>query len=554
MSFSMRGASQLAGASKHQVGEADVYYATRMVDKFQAFSQRRAITTDAFHSQESQRLETAISEARSLKDRDFLTLAAVANEETRLEEHNALNLMTNFMSTLKQAMGAKGSVLSCDDLSCGAHAYCAVSEPSGAQCFCQEGFEGTGFVCNPPRRLSMQALIYVKPNMPPPQVADLHVATLDGKSIGVAYRDLSKSHRGYILVGLAGESEVSWDEPVLFSNASMAFGPALTGLRGGADFALVYRDANLGGNGVLVCGSYSSSNRTLTFGPSKAFVRHLAQGMAILPFSESRVAVLFSEHAVTGNSVQPVGGAMYGAAMLAQLFPGTREPPVIVAKQRFASGPVARISATLLSPTTFVIGYRLGDSGDPAQRAEASAIAGLLHGNRLVFDQHPLFLEPHASQIWARSVAPIDHDTFSYTYHSGNEKVTKQAILRIDRVTHQMGLVQTPTVIGRGFTPYVGTASAVFFDTQSGEATVRQETGPRLLTFHNRDGSSYPQGHMCKVSSNGTMAACRDVDWATPELISVGSATVGDGRLMLVSLDAKGTPFYKLVGFVEADA
>lgn len=555
VSPSMRGASQqngTAGVSTGHEAGADVYYATRMAEKFQKFAHKRKLATDAYHGEEQDRLEDAIGKARELKDKDLLTAAAIADEGTRIEEQNALNLMTNFMATLKQAMGARGSALSCDDLFCGNHAYCTVSALEGAQCNCEEGYEGTGFVCNPPRSLNMHALIRVQPNAPQPQVADLHVATFDGNRLGVAYRDVTRSHQGYLLIGRAGASEVDWDAPVLFSNQSMAFSPVLTALRDGSGFAVAFRDANLGGNGILLGGTYGPGNRTLALGPGKAFARHQAQAMAILPLSGSRVAVVFSEHVLGGSSGQLTGGAMYGAAMLAHVLPGTGEPPSFLAKHRFASGPVARISATLLSPTSLVVAFRLGDTGQPNQMAEASAIYGQVHGNKLVFDPHPMSLEPHVPQIWARSVAPIDHHTFSYTYHSGMEEVTKQAILRIDNVTHRMFPVQAPTVIGRGFTPYVFTASDLFFDASSGEASLRQETGPRLFTFYNRAGSSYPQGHMCKVTAEGLPASCRDVDWATPELISAGSAAVGDGRLMLVSTDAKGVPFYKLVGLMDA--
>lgn len=547
----LRGLAQRAGNRGGRRSNADVYYVTKVADRFRTFAHKRRLAVDAFHDEERQRLEEAINKAADVKDKDILTMAAVSDEETRMEAQNALNAMTNFITTLKQAMGARGGVSSCDELSCGTHAYCAMSELEGARCVCEQGYEGTGYVCNPPKTLTTLALIHVTPNMPPPEVADVHVAMLGGNRIGVTYRDVAKGHLGYLLVGKAGATEVDWDAPVPFSNQTGAFGPVLASLRGGAGFAVAYRDTNLGGSGFLLSGTYNATSKALVFGSGRAFARHQAQGMAILPVSESRVIVVFAEHVIGGTSGKLSGGAMYGAALLAAVFPGSDAPPEFLAKHRFASGPVARISATLLSPVNFVIGFRLGESGQSTQQMEASCVFGQLHENKLIFDPHVVSLEPAQSQIWARSVAPIDSSTFSYTYYSGNEQVTKQAIIRVDDATHRMLLAQAPKVIGRGFTPYVGTVSAAVLDTQSGELSTRQATGPRLLTFHNREGTVYPQGHMCKVSVDGTPTVCRDVEWGTQEIISVGSAAVGDGRLLVVSVDSGGVPYYNLVGFVE---
>merc|ERR1712050_548506 len=140
----------------------------------------------------------------------------------------------------------------------------------------------------------------------------------------------------------------------------------------------------------------------------------------------------------------------------------------------------------MLSPVSFVMAYRHGEEDSGTELTEASCMVGKMVGPELMFSAHSLSLEPEQVNIWARSVAPIRDNTFSYTYHSGDEVVTKQAILQVDPTTLQVSVLQNPTVIGHGFTPYVGTVStsSVF----QGQQTPRQlqllsEEGPRLLTY-----------------------------------------------------------------------
>lgn len=560
---------------------ADVYYVTKTADKFASFSAWRRRAVDEFHYAEQARLERAIQQASRGEDKSLLEVTATFNEESRLEAQNAFNEMQNFVTTLKQSMGAVGSAASCQDLMCGTRAFCAESAAEGVRCRCEEGYEGNGFVCNPPTNPSPHTLIYSAPNQPPPQVADLDITMLPGNVVVVAYRDVNMLHRGFLMVGGAEVSRMRWGAPACFSGSSQAFGPALVGLDGvPGGLAIAYRDENRGGSGFLLGARVDQATLSLVnLSVAKPFARHLAQGTSLVAFPQSRVAVFFAEHVLGGVAGRLSGGAMYGAALLAQVPAGGAAEPQLLGKHRFEAGPVARIHATRVSPSSFVVAYRRGesavdnnaaprpmalavaghgataaliDSAAPTREsAEASCILGQLRGSELVFEPQPVLLEPGATQIWARSVALVQENVISYTYHSGNEQLTKQAILSADPVTRRLTVLRQPEVIGRGFTPYVGTLSTALVQGDAAQPVLLQEEGPRLLTYYSHGSSGHVQARMCKVNGAGVPMACTDLDWPNQEVLSAAGAPVGDGRLLLVFTDVRGAPHYQLIGLLE---
>ena len=56
------------------------------------------------------------------------------------------------------------------------------------------------------------------------QVADVSVAMLQDNRVAVAYRDVSRDNRGYVMFGQAGLDGIAWGYPVKFSNESQASG------------------------------------------------------------------------------------------------------------------------------------------------------------------------------------------------------------------------------------------------------------------------------------------------------------------------------------------
>merc|ERR1719230_2211397 len=119
-------------------------------------------------------------------------------------------------------MGAVGSAATCKDLSCGPHAHCAMGN-LGAQCVCNVGFQGNGFICRTPLHLTMYPLTQSRTGQVRSQIADLRVSTLEGNIVVTTYRDMSDGHRGYLMVGRAAPDGMQWHAPVLFSNQSQAF-------------------------------------------------------------------------------------------------------------------------------------------------------------------------------------------------------------------------------------------------------------------------------------------------------------------------------------------
>lgn len=535
----------------------DTYYVSRMSDRFATFAARHQAAVDNFHASEQDRLEVAIRDAPTAGMKTLLEGSAAFNEESRLEAQNAFNEMRNFVSTLKQAMGAVGSVASCSDLTCGSRAFCEVQPGLGAYCRCEDGYEGNGFVCNPPTRFTPHALIEFRPDAPFPEIADLHIGTFSGNRVAVVYRDASRQHGGYFMLGHAAPHGIDWGEPALFSGASTAFSPVVTEIGTDSSFAIAFRDQDRGGSGMLASGRHDPVTGNVTIGAAKAFARHQAQGMAVVPLTGSLVAVLFSEHALSGTAAggvqghAPVGGAMYGSAVLASVDPAGVAQPELLGKQRFVNGPVARITAERLSPTTFAIAYRLGDTGVSMEKAEASVMLGRLRDQELVFGPESLSLEPEQSQIWGRRLTSLGGGTFAYTYHSGTEQLTKQAVLRMDPATEKLHMLRRPEVVAKGFSPHVGAVSSALIqdDGSSSAAPLR------MFTYFSRQGSPKAEARLCGVSAEtGVLVDCHEVTWSDREIRSAAGAPLGDGRLVMAYTDSRGSPFYQLVGLKDASA
>jgi len=526
-------------------GDNDAYHMTKMADRFLAFVLKEQASMENFGSAEQDRLESAIVAATHPKDKSLLESTVQVNEESRLENLNAFSETKNFVTTLKQIMGAVGSASACEDLTCGDHAHCAM-KTNGAQCFCNEGFQGNGFVCRTPLQLTMSPLLLQKQEgQLHLKMADLQVTTLDGNVVVVVYRDTMNGNKGYVVLGHVGPDSMKWHTPVLFSNQSKAFGPVLVqlvdddhGHRSGG-IAIAFRNANRGGDGLLVGGQVSPTNGSVTLGTPKAFARHQAQAMKMIPLPDSRVAVIFAEHLFQGNaSTMPLGGAMYGAALLAKVH-SNGSSPEIMSKDRFAVGPVARFSVAALSPTSFGIAYRQGGGNPGSELAEAACIVGELHRSHIRFNSASVLLEPALAHIWARSLTLVGKNTISYTYHSADEKTTKQAILRADPKTHRLEVVHGPVVLAEGFSPVI---SSVAFVPEAPETQASL-----LLTVLGGDGPKPAQARLCKIAQ-GKSLGCMQLSWAARNLASISTTEVSDGRFVMLATDGQGSPSYGIAG------
>merc|ERR1719428_1647667 len=112
----------------------DVYYVVKLLDKFKNYAVKHQALSDVRHGMEMERLQETMENSEDEEDKTLLEASATENEESKLESQNAFNEMLNFVNTLKQAMGAKGSTPPCEDLTCGEHAVCTESIQEGAKC------------------------------------------------------------------------------------------------------------------------------------------------------------------------------------------------------------------------------------------------------------------------------------------------------------------------------------------------------------------------------------------------------------------------------------
>jgi len=515
----------------------DVYYTPELLDKFSVFAVQNQAISDHRHTLENMRLQSAIAAAHNPHDKMLLEETAQANEESRLEGQNAYNEMLNFVNTLKQAMGATGGAPTCDDLTCGMHAVCETNIEKGPHCACEDGYEGDGFVCKPPVHFTPHSLI--QRVTPAPQVKDLHVTVFEGVRVALVFQDISKGEMGYLMLGRATPAKMIWAEPVLFSNDTKAFSPKVAGLPNGR-VAVAYRDGNKQAAGLLACGEIDKKTQMINWSPSLGFARNQAHEMAIVPLPHTRVAVMYSSHHTDSEGKVT---SSFGSAMLVQLNEGG--VPEVLGKREFAEIPVTRLTATLLSPSEFIVGYRGAAGGDAmttGAKEEASAIYAQMKGTELVFDPHPLSLEPTRSQIWGRDIALISANKFSYSYESATEQKTKMAVVQVDPGTHKMTVVDGPITIGTGKTPYVKAISLPYAPRE-----------PRTFTFFQLPGEGIAKARMCAVSPAGKLSRCSDMNWAGMELSSVAGVSLGEGRQLFVFADLQGTPYYQFVGLFNDD-
>lgn len=539
---------------------ASTYYVSDVADRFTAVLQQMR-ARDAHQSlstaQDEARLRGLIMHAPTLQDKDLAELAIEAQEESRLERENAEGAVASFVANLRQMNGDEAGAHSCSELACGDLGYCDASGgQEGSVCRCRAGYQGNGFVCHPPTVLVQHPLIQTAAGALPAQVADLHVSLLRGNNVAVAFRDMSRRDIGFVVIGAARDGGMRWNRPTVISNRTAAFSPVLVELKGDhSNLAVAYRTKDRGGDGMLACGRQIKGR--VFFGPPQIYARYQAQLVSLLALPKSRVAVLFAEH-------QPRTSGdfdMFGASLLAELEPGSEgappASPKLLGKYRFAEGPVSRISVAALSPLSFVIAYRAGQGQTEAavsSSREATVSVAELWGPELVFTTHPVSLEPTQDHIWARSVVGLGNNAFAYTYHSGNEQLTKQAVLRLDKTTHRLVMIQEPVVLSRGFTPFISTVSTVQNSEEHESASqleLLQGQEHRLFTFLGSSKGAKGQGKICRVlQGRTTLGDCKDAGLSSGQVFSVASTLLGDGRAFLLTADAKGLASYALVGLM----
>lgn len=501
----------------------DVYYVPKLLDKFLHYSEERSARSESMHDLERTRLEAALQEAKEPLGREMLTKTVEENELSRLEMRNVLNEMGNFVNSLKTMMGGGDNAESCESLTCGDHASCGIGR-DGAECSCDEGYVGDGFICEEPKVFLAKPLLPA--NMSSTQVTDLSMSRL-GSTLLVTFRTVADD-RGYVVAGQVTPAHVKWSQPMPFGNGSSVFSPQAT-LIPEDRFVIAFRDANENGDGFVVGGQFlpgESGGFRLELGSPQPFARRQAHQMAVVPLPGARFACFFNDHKAEGEE--------YGSALLGQVDPGGKlsQQGVFV----FAESAVTRLTATLLSGDSFVIAYRAPvDTSANAltiQYNEANCAFGKLAGNDIVFDPTPLRVDPGTTELWDRGLGVLTANRFQYAYQSGNEDKTKLAIVEVDRVTHKMR-VTSKLELAQGFTPFARSVGLAY-----------APKAPRSFVYFEKSGMG--RYSTCAVSPDGVLSDCTEHTWNSSPVDSVAAVALGDSRVLFVYTNKDGIPSYQV--------
>jgi len=530
-------ATRLRHAARHGGGTAeqgsqrqavqDVYYVPSLLTKFLHFAESRQERSSARHDLERERLEAAIGATQDEHAKEVLAKTVEENELSRLEERNVYHEMENFINSVKGVLGSEQpKPMDCAELTCGEGASCQL-KTDGATCECDEGFVGDGFVCKRPVAFVAKKLL---PSMPSVQAADLHMAGVRDTLI-VAFRDIA-TEKGYLLLGHVKPSNVEWSEPIPFTEGA-AYSPQVA-LIPEDRFVVSYRDANTQGagfflGGQLIPGTAGGFNATL--GAPVTFALKQSHQHTVVALPGSRFAVLFCEHKADGA---------FGSALLGHVGNlGVAEQQGIFP---FAETAVTRLTATLLSPESFVVAYRAAPdpTADPlvSVKEEANVIYAKLTATDLVFDPHPLQLEPHKTEIWDRGLGLLTANRFLYTYQMGSEDKTMAAVVDVDPITHIMH-VTSKHEVAQGFTPFSRSIGLAF-----------SPGAPRTLSFYAHHGVG--KYTACSLTTQGTMTNCAERTWLSHPVESVTATALGDARVIFVFAGKDGVPYYQVAALNAA--
>jgi hypothetical protein len=509
----------------------DVYYVPNLLTKFKHFAESRLKITDERADLEQNRLQTAIEDSVLPSTKDVLEETLMQSEMSRKEEKNVLDEVLNFVNSVKGVMGSEQKKPeTCAELTCGPGAICELMQ-DGATCKCDEGYVGDGYVCKQPTSFTPKLLL---PDDPAVQVSEMHVSEMKGKLL-VVYHNLA-DEKGYCLVGTVRPATVDWSAPVLFSANASAFSPVgamIPESHGVAKFVISFRDANTQGAGLVATGILNPGANG-TFVPvvkgTVPFARMQSHQTSVLPLPGSRFAVFFAEHAADGLS--------FGSAMLGQVH-GDGIPELHGAGRgifRFAESAVTRLTATLLTPESFVLAYRAAadPTADPLTvvRGEANVVYGKLAAKDLVFDPHPLALEPSKTEIWDRGLGLLTNNRFQYTYQSGTDEKTYVAVVEVDKLSHRMH-VTSKKEIAAGFTPFsrsIGLAYA--------------PGTPRTFSFYDHNGIG--KFTTCNLNPGGVMEDCVEKTWLSKKAATVSSLALGQSRVFFAFAGSDGIPYYQI--------
>lgn len=512
----------------------------RRFRKFALASERAA---EARHEKEEKRLKSGAEQTKDEGVRFALGQSITSNQQSLAETERIYGNMVNFSdSMLSLLSGATSKGFSCEQLGCGAHASCTETM-GGAQCVCLEGYVGQGQDCRAPPEFLPHRLLGEVASGAATRAADLDVSIFELNKIAIVFRDVTAGNAGRILVGKVREAGLAdLATPELFTAASgKAFSPVVVGTPN-RRLAVAWRDEDRRGTCWLRAAALGTSNvrgaeMALSWGEPVNFCTNQAHKMSLLAFPDDRVVVMYADKA---RATQHTPVESFGNSLVADITGAG----AIAARgnYRFTDYPVARLEATKVTPTAFVLAARAGlatDEFDPSvsTRQEAMAVYGELVDGDLAFNPNPVNIEPEGRQIWSRGVSLIAPNTVAYAYQDGASQEMKVAVVEINPVSHHMQVIHQPSLLRHGISsPYVSMLSVPYSPSE-----------PHSLTYYQGGGSSMV--NLCSWSTaRKALESCEDFMWLNQKLSSVSGVHLGGGKSFMVFTPDSGIPYYGVFG------
>jgi len=528
-------------ATMLQVGEdtavENMEFLAKTLQSFERFAEGAEKSVKSRHEQESQRLQEALAKASDPGVKVALEQTVAANKESLKETEGIYSNMADFSKQMTSLLkSATKTGYGCSQISCGLHASCT-DTMEGALCLCNEGYIGQGKDCRAPADMMPHLLVTEGRAV---QATDMHVAIFDGNKIAVVYRDQNKNDAGALVVGTVQETGLAdLSPPEFFTGVDgKAFSPVVAGT-GGRRLAVAWRDDKLMGTCRLRAAGLGASGirgaeMALTWGQTIDFCNTQAHKMSVMGFDNNRVMVVYADKAKTPFA-EP-----FGNSILAEIGPLGNVS--VLGNFRFADHAVARLEATKIGRNNFVLAVRAAKAVDDMNpqvftRQEAMAVYGELAGDDLVFDPNPVNLEPEQGQIWARGISMVAENTFAYAYQDGLNMEIKMAVLQVDPESHRMQLVQTPSVISKGFSPYVSMLSVPY-----------SEKDPHTLIYY-QGSDKLGVVNLCSWDPQlRKLRKCEDFTWLSEKITATSGVSFGGGKSFMVFASESGVPYYSVFG------
>lgn len=536
--FGCAHAAQLR-SSKSGKKPTDVYYVVKLLDKLKVFSQNETAMIDARHTTEVERLQSAIAIAPNASDKAALQETLHREDEALVDAKTAKTLMMKMYYTLKEAMGSKSGAPSCQDLQCSKYGICTANGRYH-ECKCQKGYEGDGITCRPKMYFSAVQMPWKLDAATTPVIKEIALVGLPGAHIAVAMRDAGQADKGFIMVGKAGIGDVIWGAPKQFSEQS-AYGITLAAFPSG-QVVISYRNVPQNGYAYTTAVDprlHSGNLNVTTLGKPVKFAIMQNQVNPAITLPGSMTAIFFNDLMKVSADAK---AQAYGSVMLARVFPDCSFE--LRGRYRFTNMPVENLAVTLLTPSSFVIGYRGLPLGgvEPGQGSkELSVVWGEVKDSEFVVQPHPLVMEPGMANFKERDLSLVNQGMVAYSYWSDSEKLTKMSILKVDPVTHNLAEASPAVTLEPGSTPFIHSVSLPY-----------GSESPHTLTYLQAAGG-HSTASVCRVTLEGRAEGCKDVDWSGQGVSDAKAVTLWDGRLVFVFADKNNLPFYQHVVLYPAD-